>query len=168
MSTYHIFDEIKLKKALFHDYHLIKKMTVPEGAKIKLLSSLLTVNPNCWRVIGITPKALEIFAKNNFKKSSRMGINRSHMVQRHGVYKEMMEKDFNNETEFWEFYMNKDATILSTSTENMSTTVSFVHESFEVPSDERQLFKSSGYSWKHKKEEEDFLKQLYQSNQKVS
>lgn len=165
MSKYHITDEQKLKETLFHDYLLIKQMRAPKETKIKLLSTLFSVNANCWRVIGITPKALEIFVENNFKKSSRMGINRSHIVQRHDHYAAMLENDITNESDFWDIYFINDATILSTSTENMSASNTFVNESFAVPDDHRQLFKTSGYSWKHKKEEEDFLKQLYLSIQ---
>ncbi len=165
MSKYHIIEEQKLKEILFHDYLLIKQMKAPNETKIKLLSTLFSVNSNCWRVIGITPKALEIFAKNNFKKSSRMGINRSHLVQRHDHYKSILENNITNESNFWEIYFNNDATILSTSTENMTASNAFIKESFAVPDDQRQLFRTSGYAWKHKKEEEDFLKQLYQSIQ---
>jgi hypothetical protein len=165
MSKYHITDEQKLKEILFHDYLLIKQMRAPKETKIKLLSTLFSVNANCWRVIGITPKALEIFAKNNFKKSSRMGINRSHLVQRHDHYAAILENDMTNESDFWDIYFNNDATILSTSTENMSASNAFFKESFAVPNDHRQLFKTSGYAWKHKKEEENFLKQLYLSIQ---
>lgn len=163
MSKYHITDEQKLKEVIFHDYLLIKQMSAPMETKIKLLSILFSVNPNCWRVIGISPKALEIFAKHNFKKISRMGINRSHLVQRHDQYESMLNGDFKNESDFWEVYFKNDVTILSTSTENMSASNAFVNEALTVPVDQRQLFKTSGYAWKHKKEEEDFLKQLYQS-----
>lgn len=163
MSKYHINEEQRLKEVIFHDYLLIKQMEAPMEAKIKLLSILFSVNPNCWRVIGISPKALEIFAKHNFKKISRMGINRSHLVQRHDQYESMLNGNFKNESDFWEVYFKNDATILSTSTENMSTSNDFVKKALTVPEDQRQLFKTSGYAWKHKKEEEDFLKQLYQS-----
>ncbi|MHA8092729.1 hypothetical protein V7S78_09435 [Aquirufa regiilacus] len=161
MSKYHILDEEKLKEVLYHDYLLIKQMNVPLEIKIKLLSTLFTVNPNCWRVIGITPKALEIFAEYNFKKISGMGINRSHIIQRHDNYKIMLEGKISNTTDFWENYFNNDATILSTSSENMSASKSFIDEALLIPNDERQLFRSLGYAWKHKKEEEDFLKNLY-------
>ena len=63
-TKYHIIDKKILVKVLFHDYLVIKKMLAPEGNKIKMLSTLFSINPNNWRVTGITLAALEIFKKS--------------------------------------------------------------------------------------------------------
>ncbi len=163
MSEYNIEDEYHLKNILFNDYQLIKKMLSPEGMKVKLLSTLFSVNPNCWRVVGITPKALEIFSEYGFKKVSGMGINRSHITQRHSHYKSFLQKDIANSNDFWEEYYRNDMTVLSTSSENMSNAKSIINESYLIPEDKRSLFKTLGYAWKHKTEEEEFLYNLHQT-----
>tara|TARA_Y100000385_G_C13067162_1_gene627259 strand:- start:1501 stop:2022 length:522 start_codon:yes stop_codon:yes gene_type:complete len=160
-TKYHIVDKKLLTEVLFHDYLMIKKMRAPEGNKIKMLSTLFSINPNSWRVTGITLAALEIFKKHNFKKVPRMGINRSHLIQRHTFYKHLLNIEISDEHMFWEKYYKNDRTVLATSSENMKNSTSITDESLDVPDDNRNLFKTSGYSWKHKDEEEDFLRDLY-------
>ena len=161
MSSYHITDQQQLKLILFNDYQLIKQMKAPQNNKIKLLSTLFSVNPNSWRVIGITTAALEIFKIHDFKKVSGMGINRSHIIQRHSFYKELLNQEIADHQTFWDLYHQNDCTILATSTENMSKSNNFLENYHEIPTDERNLFRTAGYAWKHKEEEEDFLKVLY-------
>ena len=161
MSKYHITDKHLLKEVLHNDYQIIKKMRTPEGNKIKILSTLFSTNPNSWRVVGITPEALEVFKKHNFKKVSGMGINRSHLIQRHSYYKNLLNMEIPSQQEFWEKYYNNDITVLATSSENMKNSPSLIKESIHVPTDHRSLFRTAGYAWKHKEEEESFLRELY-------
>jgi hypothetical protein len=161
MSKYHILDENLLKEVLFNDYQIIKKMSAPAGNKIKMLSTLFSINPNSWRVVGITPAALEIFKEHNFKKVSGMGINRSHLVQRYPFYESLLKMDITNPEDFWHKYYSKDVTVLATSSENMKNSPSITKESIYVPNDERSLFRTAGYAWKHKEEEEKFLSELF-------
>jgi hypothetical protein len=160
MSKYHIADEHELKVVLFNDYLLIKQMQAPLHNKIKLLSTLFSINPNSWRVIGITPAALAVFKLHDFKKVSGMGINRSHIVQRHTFYKQLLEDNIRNHETFWEQYYQNDCTILATSSENMAKGIALNEIAFAVPADERKLFRTAGFAWKHKEEEENFLKEL--------
>ena len=102
MSKYNITDLNLLKEILFHDYQIIKKMRGPEGNKIKILSTLFSINPNSWRVVGITPAALEVFNMHNFKKVSKMGINRSHLIQRHTFYESLLKMDITSHEDFWD------------------------------------------------------------------
>jgi hypothetical protein len=161
MDKYPIENIDELKKVLFHDYLLIKKMRSPINNKIKLLSSLFSINPNSWRVTGITPAALNLFKNHDFKKVSGMGINRSHIIQRHRFYKHLLEDNITNHESFWEQYYQNDSTILATSSENMAKAVLLTEIAIEVPADDRLLFRTAGFSWKHKDEEINFLKQLY-------
>ena len=163
-TKYYINNEEDLKEILFHDYQIIKQMKTPEGNKIKLLSTLFSINPNSWRVVGITPAALEVFKKYKYKKVARMGINRSHINQRHQFYKELLnpeKSEIPNKEYFWKKYYNNDMTVLSTSSENMKNDSSLRDKAIHVPNDERELFRTSGYAWKHKEAEEFFLKETY-------
>lgn len=144
------------KEQILQDFILIKKMNAPLKTKISFLTYLFANQDNPWRVIGITHDALDVFANHGFKKVSRMGINRSHLIARNESYRELLEKEFENADEWWTFYYSRDMTILSTSSENMSSNFSQVYTIDE----NHGLFKTSGYAWKHRKEETAFLKAL--------
>jgi hypothetical protein len=47
-----------------------------------------------------------------------------------------------------------------TSSENMAKGIALNEIAFAVPTDERKLFRTAGFAWKHKEEEENFLKEL--------
>ena len=163
MSKYHIHDSNKLKEVLFHDYILITKMQTLETNKIKLLSNLFSINPNSWRVVGITHAGLEIFKQHEFQKRSGMRINRSHLTQRFGFYHKLLEMkaEINDPDTFWNLYHDHDITVLASSSENMSKDISVLNNAYPIPRDERNLFQTAGYAWKHKEEEERFLIELY-------
>ena len=55
---------------------------IPHFVKNKMLSAIFKMNPNKWRVVGITENAVIRFAEHDFKRTVRMGINRSHIFQR--------------------------------------------------------------------------------------
>lgn len=166
MSKYHIHDLEELKEVLFHDFQIIKKMRSPEANRVKLLSTLFSINPNSWRVVGITPEALEIFKKYEFQKKSGMRINRSHITQRFGFYQSLLnpENKISGAEEFWNLYYENDMTVLASASENMSADVTIFENAYPVPQDERKLFQTAGYAWKHKDEEEAFLKDLFQKH----
>jgi hypothetical protein len=163
MSKYHIHDPIRLKEVLYHDYLLIVNMQTLETNKIKLLSNLFSINPNSWRVVGITQAALEIFKEHEFQKRSGMRINRSHLTQRFEFYKKLlnMNAKIKDPDTFWNLYFEHDITVLASSSENMSKDTKALKNAYPVPRDERNLFQTSGYAWKHKEEEERFLIELY-------
>jgi hypothetical protein len=167
MSKYHILDPIKLKEVLFHDFQIIKKMRSPEANRVKLLSTLFSINPNSWRVVGITPEALAIFKTYGFQKKSGMRINRSHIIQRFGFYQTLLDPDNKilSAEEFWNLYYENDKTILASASENMSDDESIFERAYPVPQDERKLFQTAGYAWKHKDEEVEFLKDLFKLHQ---
>ena len=132
---------------LHHDYLLITKMNVPTKRKIRLLTELFGETENPWRVVGITKAALNIFKENEFNKIKRMGINRSHIVDRKESYTYMLENVFQDSDSWWEYYYENDKTILATSSENMSSNSSDVIE-FD---NNDMLFKSSGFNWSYRK-----------------
>jgi hypothetical protein len=151
------------KEEAFHDYLKIKEMVgLNLNQKCRILSEYLGNYDNCWRVVGITEDALEVFSKNNFKKTSGMRINRSHIVDRNETYTKLLTEDFDCDT-FWNTFLENDKTILSTSSENMSKKSSRVIEIKTTG----KLFKSSGFSWRHTREESSFLKEMYEK-EKIS
>lgn len=148
------------REDLFKSYQLVCEMPLPLKNKVRMMGSIFSCVDNVWRVTGITKLALERFAENDFKKVSKMGINRSHLVDRHLTYKTMLAEPFDDIDEWWNFYWNNDKTVLATSSENMQK------EDMKdiIPIDvDLGMFTSSGYAWKHRKQEREFLKELYES-----
>jgi hypothetical protein len=140
----------------YHDFLLIREMRAPTSKRYRMLGELFAVNPDAWRVIGVTEAAVKVFAKHDFKRVSRMGINRSHLVDRIKTYTTMLEGPLMECDEWWNFYVDTDKTILSTSTENMSKgELSKVYNIDPA----LELFKSHGFAWRHKDPEIQFLKE---------
>lgn len=143
------------KEDLYHDYLLIRDMRAPTSKRARMLGELLSLCPDTWQVIGITEDALRVFAEHDFKKVSRMGINRSHLVDRHKTYTTMLDGPLMECDEWWKFYRDNDNTILATSSENMTNTFGKIYD----VDTSLGLFKSRGFAWKHNKEEIKFLKE---------
>jgi len=125
--------------------------------KVRMLTELMSQNENHWQVVGITKDALNVFASYNFRLVSRMGINRSHIVDRHKTYTMLLEGPLLDIESWWKLYIDNDKTILATSTENKRETFSKIYEVDETLG----LFKSKGFAWSHKDPEITFLKETY-------
>lgn len=147
------------KEDLFHDYKLICQLKVPFKTKVGMLTYLFSNQPNPWRVTGITENALIRFKENGFKNKSRIGIQRSHINDRYKTFEEMTTIDFKDCNEWWDFFYEKDKTILATSSENKKGNYSRI---FEID-ESLNLFMSSGYGWKQNRKEQIFLERLYLS-----
>lgn len=143
------------KEDFYHDFLLIRKMRAPTNKRYRMLGELFAAYENAWQVIGITENALKVFAKNDFKRVSRMGINRSHLVDRVKTYTTMLEGPLMDCNEWWNFYIENDKTILATSSENMSNGFTKIYK----VDTSLGLFKSHGFAWRHKDPEIQFLKE---------
>lgn len=153
------------KNQSYENYLLVKKMTgLTLAQKTKVLSDILfLLNSNPWRIVGITEDALDKFKSNNFKLSSRMGINRSHIKQRHQTYSYLLSNDLDIDT-FWDKFWENDKTILSTSSENMSDKFSKIIDLNPTGNQ----FMARGYNWRHTKEEAKILRDLYHNYKKLN
>jgi hypothetical protein len=152
----------EVKDILFHDFHLIKGMKCPEQRKIKLVSNLFSMCPDSWRVVGITPAALDVFSKHGFARKSGMRVNRAHVSPRYKTYENMLEMQFSDKDKLWDYYWERDHTILSTSSENMAST-DLESIAIPIPQDHRMLFRMKGFAWKHGDEEVAFLRELHKN-----
>ena len=129
---------------------------IPHFVKNKMLSAIFKMNPNKWRVVGITENAVIRFAEHDFKRTVRMGINRSHIFQRSERNKFLLANTNWTLEKWWDYFYSRDECILATSTENMSKEK--LISRFKVPSN---LFRSSGYAYEVKEPEKKFLKKVY-------
>jgi hypothetical protein len=143
--------EKNYKEKMYSAFKAISIMDIDEAKKIGMLTYLFSIEPNSWRVTGISIDALKVFQKNDFKRKSKMGINRSHIKRRFDSYKEILQKEsngeFNNHEEWWTYFFENDKTILQTSSENMKKNGHSVV--IEISNPGWALFKSKGYAWNH-------------------
>jgi hypothetical protein len=154
------------KEKMYSAFKAISKMEIDESKKIGMLTYLFSIEPNCWRVTGISIDALNVFQKNDFQRKSKMGINRSHIIRRFDSYKEILNKEskgeFNNHEEWWHYYFENDKTILQTSSENMKKNGH--SRVIEIINPGWSLFKSKGYAWNHGNAEVELLRELYEEH----
>jgi len=143
-------------------YLAVCDMRLSTTQKCRVLNEAISWHKDSWRVVGITPAALEVFAKNNFKKVAKMGIHRAHLVDRSETYKHMLNSPMYNCDEWWDFYCKNDRTVFSTVSENMGD----VDEESIIWFDAEGLFLMQGFAWRHTKQESSFLKKLYREVKK--
>lgn len=128
----------------------------------RMLTGLMGSRPWSWRVIGITPAALEIFAANDYKRPAGM-IQRGHRADRSSTAHELfyvrataMPMD-----EFFDFFLERDETVLMTKQENKSRPGGAFPDFIPIPR-EAQLFPCGTLvGWQHRKHEVDFLRGLH-------
>lgn len=153
----------EIAKIMHHDYLEVCKMQSSTKTKVWLLTVIFGQHPDTWRVTGVTESALEVFAKHDFKRVTRMGVHRSHLVSRDDTYRKMLEKRFDDFDEWWRLYHENDKCVLATSGENNSGKLSRI-----IPIDvDDGMFRSKGYSWQHRQKVEGiFLRKLHQENRR--
>ena len=149
--------EREIKEIMFNAFQQVQKMDkVPLPIKNKMLSAIFKMNPEKWRVIGITEKAVLRFEEYEFKYKTGIKIQRSHIYQRSKRNKHLLDKTDWKLDEWWKFFFDKDACILAISTENKNNEAPT--KRFDVPDN---LFRSSGFAYTVKEDETLFLKKSW-------
>lgn len=146
-----------------HNLYLdVAKSDVPMSVKVRVLNEVLSrTNPNAWKIIGITDAALEVFRANDYKYSSGMGINRSHLINRDDSHRHMLDNPLTDIDEWLDYYLANDATVLATSSENKSEKFSEITYFEDLKhSYGEKLFKYQGFGWRHTKQEAAYLKSI--------
>lgn len=148
---------MEIKEIIYHDYLIIKNLKSSKFTKSRNLSNIICEWEDYWKVIGITEEALKIFSKNNFKKKSKLGIQRAHIKQDRIVTNEYLLSNDLSFDEFWSYLIENDKTVLATSSENKRNEFSQIIEINE----DLNLFKATGFAWKHNNKEIKFLNNLW-------
>jgi hypothetical protein len=122
----------------------------------ELFSLLMKGRKEFWRVVGITPKALELYRLNNFKSSK--GLVRGHLNMRIKTFELFFSTDrelsFN---EFWKLFKKNDPVILMTKEENNSHDIpSYI----KISNPKAKFFTNSGINWQLTKQDVELLKSL--------
>jgi hypothetical protein len=151
--------EYMSEKEIYEAFKVIKKIDAPINIKVRVLSELLGGYEHIWQVTAITKNALIRFHKFKYKKESGMKINRAHINDRADTYEFLLNSNLNFD-QWWRHFIPRNKTILAISEENKNIKLVPSNEKFVIPKN-LNLFKSSGFAWRHGKLETEFLKQLY-------
>ncbi|MDK9726062.1 MAG: hypothetical protein OEL88_14420 [Sterolibacteriaceae bacterium MAG5] len=115
-----------------------------------------------WRVVGITPEALALFAQHDFKKPPQKGaVVRGHLVSR----KRTAEQLFHNEEPlgigaFFDLFLTNDCTVLMLSKQNPSRGDQ-IPEYIPIENPDAYLFPcASLMGYHHEEQEVEFLRKL--------
>lgn len=134
----------------------------------RMLTGLMGSRPWSWRVIGITPAALKVFADHNFKRPPRQ-LQRGHRQDRASTAStlyfdciEPMQLDA-----FFAFFLKRDETVIMTNEENRHRPNSTFPDFIAIDS-KLELFPSGTLvGWQHRKAEVDFLRKLFSTQANV-
>jgi hypothetical protein len=113
-----------------------------------------------WRVVGITPAAVDAFAAADFRLKSGQGITGAHLRPRIETVRELLAPDTPlSEREFLDIWLTNDRTILCARGENRLAIPKYI----PIENDDGTLFSCHGKlaGWHHRKRERGFLKQLF-------
>lgn len=151
---------------MFNAIKDILQMQIPVKHKSRMLSTIHSMEPNHWRVTGISEEALRVFHENDYKYRTKIGINRSHIISRKDAHLNLLQQFqagcIQTVEQWWAQFWGSDATCLTTASENMKKSDRSRIIYFDNPG--FSLFRSKGFAWKHGKEEEDFLRALYRNH----
>jgi hypothetical protein len=114
-----------------------------------------------WEVIGVTKNALKRLKSLNYQLENGHGIQRAHIVDRTITYEHLLNNDLAFE-DWWHYFEENNKTILSLKEENHKINQISDNDKIIMKKLSRNLFKSSGFAWRHTKEEKKYLEDLYQ------
>jgi len=126
----------------------------------RVLTAIMAAKAFSWRVIGITPAALDEFAAAGFYSKSRQGITRAHLRPRIDTVRKLLLPDKPlSERELFETWLANDHTILCAKGENKPAIPKYI----AIENEDGTLFSCHGKlaGWHHRKREREFLKELF-------
>ncbi len=136
----------------------------PKGRLTTILTAIMGVENYGWRVVGITREALDLLATKDFKKSALpRRLCRGHVVDRIVTTQLMFERDQPLKlAEFFETFLHGDRTVIMLNEQNNHARAFPKYIPIDNP--DAALFPNGALmSWKHRKEEQEFLRQLHKS-----
>ena len=156
-----------LREALYDVYLSLfsaKTLSPKDFRSSRLTTSLTAVMgiENCgWRVVGITPEALELLESVEYRKEKLpRRLCRGHLVDRAQTSRALFDRlsplPLN---EFFELFLENDRTVIMLAEQNKHTKAlpSFI----QFENQDGELFPNGSLmAWKHRKNERDFLRSL--------
>ena len=147
------------KKKIYAVYLAIFALPFPLPKKTTLLTALMGGTVWSWRVVGITPSALELLAENGYRYK-KGNICRAHLVARIETARKVFERrrPF-SESHFFNRFWENDKTVIATRAENR-TNNGLPKKWIRINSD-LGLFPSGLVSFRHGRKEVSHLRELH-------
>mgnify|MGYP001206811412 CR=1 FL=1 len=124
------------------------------------IGSLIGILPG-WRPKAISHNALLLFIENKFMLPK--GLERAHELHRRDTFDQLINNNWKSDEEWWQFYYERDFTILSTRSENRDERNFHQIKKYKVPLDEN-LFQGKRVGFVYKEKEKEFLIKLAKEN----
>lgn len=141
--------------------HKLRPELFTVGNCTTAITALMSFNPFAWRVVGITPAALQKYSELNFRHQSNQGLTRAHLRPRLATVRDLVApaKPLDPKS-FITTLLRYDATVLCARGENKDEVPPFI----AFDNDDARLFTSQKVGWKHTNKERDFLRTLFSSS----
>ena len=127
------------------------------GICTAILTAMMGGRAWSWRVVGITPAALQSFHGSSYKKVAGDGITRAHIQSRIKTTSELLQTEVPFPAEkFARIWIENDKTVLCVRGENKDPLPDYI----SFADAEHGLFQSHRVAWRHGKTEREYLMSL--------
>lgn len=149
-------------KKIYCDFLVLADMSCHIKIKIKMLGQLVGAIEDHWRVVGITKEAFDVFKENDFKRATKMNIQRAHLVQRKMTFEYLLTNKPQFD-EWWKYFWPRDVVVLATVKQNKI--IENIESCYAI---DEGLFLTKGFAWRHDEATEgSFLRALKDKLDKV-
>lgn len=149
---------------MYEDYQSLRLMNASRDSKIKLLEFIVAQGTNNWRVVGITPAALEQFERQEYRRVTGSGIQRAHLYPRIETYGQLIDTN-TEQAAFWEWIEERDRTIFAVKGEHSDVTfaqaIRFDDPGLFPNPDQTVYFPALKVSYRHLVADREFLREFH-------
>ncbi len=161
MTKEDMLDLYDLYKIFYEKYHKNKNLFFSRQRWSELFSLISKGRSELWRVVGITPNALEIYQSNTFKKNTK-GLVRGHIEMRIKTFDIFFNTDHLLSFEqFWKKLKKLDPVVIMTREENKNHEVP---KYIKIENPKGLFFSNFGTNWKVSDTDVLLLKKLFKEN----
>lgn len=132
------------------------------GRLTTIQTALMGIEDFGWRVVGITKEALDLLAAVDFNKNKLpRQLCRGHIINRIETTRRLFERETPMDLdEYFKVFLDNDRTVIMLNKQN-DHTKSFP-EYIKIDNPDAALFPNGSLmSWKHRKKEREYLRQLH-------
>jgi len=132
-----------------------------DGRLTKILTDIMGVENEGWRVVGITSEALNLLAKKGYdKKKLPRKLCRGHINDRIETTRELFKGEKPKELkEFFNYFLDKDQTVIMLNEQNRTKQFPDYHK---IDNLDAELFPNGSLmGWKHGEKERECLRNLH-------
>ena len=156
--------EMMTPQEMYDDYKCLLPMNATRSTKVKMLEFIVAQGTNNWRVVGITPKALQQLESQEYKYKTGAGIQRAHVYDRFETFGLLIDEPWEQD-KFWSLIADRDRTILAARGEYNSITfeqaIPIDDPGLFITSDQKIYFPSQNIGYRHAGIEREFLIKLH-------